>query len=141
MNTSKAKLKFDNSELSENGLASGSICGDGTIIYAIDKSIADICGAELFSHEFNEVEVYQTIKKLMIQTVMETHKQFKSSKLPITEISHNLNAESNSEYIKERYLLEKYIPSDRLPAIDHIWTPEETNEIRAIANKPRKQNP
>lgn len=135
MNTEK--LKFDNSELDETALASGTISREKDkiiqVVYSIDGIIADDIGAELFVHEFNEVAIYETIIKVIAE-----HTKLPYTKLEKTSLAHNLNAESNGEYVQDHYLLKEYVSSDRLPAIDKVWTPEETNDFRQKANKPRQ---
>lgn len=126
MNTEK--LHFDNSKLDENGLASGTIerTSSGkyikSVVYAIHPKISDDIGAELFVHEFNEVAIFETLIKIEREENLPRHKQ--------TDISHNLNAEGDGEYTKERNLLHGYIRSDRLPTIDRAFTPEETDNFR-----------
>lgn len=128
MNTEK--LKFDNSELDDKALASGTVSrnerGQLTeIVYAIDSLIADDIGAELFVHEFNEVALYEAISKIL------PHE-------PLVAISHNLNAEGDGEYTEERNLIKNgYIKSDRLPCVDKQFTPEETDALREKAHKPK----
>jgi hypothetical protein len=138
MNTEK--LKFNNSELDEKALASGTISRIGSkitkIVYAIDGTIADDIGAELFVHEFNEVAIFETIIKVIAE-----HEKIPYTNLEKTSLAHNLNAESDGEYVQDHYLLKEYVSSDRLPAIDYVFTPEETDAFRAKANKPRKKNP
>lgn len=124
MNTEK--LKFDNSELDDKALASGTVSrnerGQLTeIVYAIDGLIADDIGAELFVHEFNEVAIYESISAILPND-------------PLVAIAHNLNAESDGEYTEEHYLLKHYVSSDRTPCIDYQFTEKETNFFRLQAD-------
>jgi len=127
MNTEK--IYFDNAELDGTALASGTISRYDTkitkVIYSIDSIIADDIGAELFVHEFNEVAIYEVLNRIL---------PYES----LSAISHNLNAESDNEYVEERNLLHGYVKSDRLPAIDKVFTQQETDDFRERANKPRQ---
>lgn len=127
------KLNFDNAKLDENALASGTILRDGfnneisQITYSVHEKVADEIGAELFVHEFNEVAIYEVLN--------ETEEL---NGKPLASIAHNLNAESDGEYVEERNLLHGYIRSDKLPKIDKAFSPEETDNFRAKANRPKK---
>lgn len=131
-------LKFDNSELDNTALASGSISKDELgrireVVYAIDEKIANEVGAELFVHEFNEVALYEEILKIELKDHLWLGKIVGTRSLRVG-LSHNLNAEGDGEYTQERDLLKSgYITSDRLPAIDHVYTKEETDAIRMKA--------
>lgn len=123
MNTEK--IYFDNATLEKPALAQGELernnsGGIESVVYSIHPKIADDIGAELFVHEFNEVAIFEALNQIV-------------KGRPLSAISHNLNAESDGEYIEERNLLHEYIRSDRLPAIDKVFTIEETNEFRKRA--------
>jgi hypothetical protein len=123
------KIYFDNASLEKPSLAQGEIerkqsrRGVKSAVYSIHPRIADEIGAELFVHEFNEVAIFDALSE--VRDI--------DSFYHLADISHNLNVEGDNGYTEEKNLLHGYIRAEKLPCIDKVFTPEDTNRFRIQA--------